>query len=63
MKNRCARQVRCGEQCDINIDTLIERFKKIRALNCTNPYDVGLDGYVWKKFLTTTRTNLVVRMF
>jgi len=28
MKNRCARQMRGDKQCEINIDTLIERFKK-----------------------------------
>jgi hypothetical protein len=63
MKNRCARHIKGDGQCDINIDTLIERFKKIRALNCTNPYDVGLDGYVWKKFIATTRAHLVAKMF
>jgi hypothetical protein len=51
MKNICARQAKDDKPCEINIDTLIERFKKMRALNCTNPYDLGLDGYMWKKFL------------
>jgi hypothetical protein len=63
MKNRCARHATGDKQCDVSIDTLIERFKKIRALNCTNPYDVGLDGYVWKQFIIATRAHLVTKMF
>ena len=63
MSARCARNTRKTKSSDIGIDTLIERFKKIRALNCTNPYDVGLDGYVWKQFLITTRSHLLARMF
>lgn len=63
MKNRCARQMQDDRQCDITIDTLIERFKKLRALNCTNPYDVGMDGYMWKKFIATTRPHLIAKMF
>jgi len=51
------------DMCDVSVDTLIERFKKIRALNCTNPYDLGLDGYVWKKFITTTRPHLAAKIF
>lgn len=31
----------------VNIETLIERIKKARALNC-DPYDVGIDAAVWK---------------
>ena len=49
--------------CEMSIDTLIERFKKLRALNCTNPYDVGLDDYMWKKFITTTRPHCAAKMF
>jgi hypothetical protein len=32
------------------MDTLIERLKKMRALNC-NPSDVGVDRYILKKML------------
>lgn len=63
MKSRRARHVKDDAKCEVNIDTLIERFKKLRALNCTNPCDVGLDGYVWKKFITTTRAHFVMKMF
>lgn len=63
MKAKCTRSIAKKEPCDVNIDTLIERFKKVRALNCTNPYDVGLDRYVWKKFMITTRSHLLARMF
>ena len=63
MKNRCVRQVKDDKRCEININTLIERFKKMRALNCTNPYDVGLDGYVWKKFIITTRSHVLAKTF
>ena len=63
MKSACARQTKADKPCEINIDTLIERFKKMRALNCTNPHDLGLDGYMWKKFIISTRSHLVVKMF
>jgi hypothetical protein len=63
MKNICARQTKDDKRCEVNIDTLIERFKKMRALNCTNPYDVGLDGYMWKKFIISTRAHLIAKMF
>ena len=63
MKSMCARKRKEDKQCEINIDTLIERFKKIRALNCVNPYDVGLDGYMWKKFIISTRSHLIAKMF
>ena len=46
-----------------NIEGVIERFKKMRALNCTNPYDLGLDGYMWKKFIISTRSHLIAKMF
>jgi len=51
------------KQCEVNIDTLIERFKKIRALNCTNPYDVGLDGYMWKRYMLATKSHFAAKMF
>ena len=62
MSTKCARRAVEDKQSDLDIETLIERFKKMRALNC-NPYDVGVDGYVWKKFIITTRSHLVARMF
>jgi hypothetical protein len=63
MATKCARGTKKEEPREVNIDTLIERFKKIRALNCNDPHDVGLDGYVWRKFILTTRAHLVARMF
>jgi len=63
MTTKCAGRSKDDKVCDMNINTLIERFRKLRALNCNNPYDVGLDGYMWKKFITTTRPHLVAKMF
>ncbi len=63
MTSKIARPVKADDACEVNIVTLIERFKKMRALNCDNPYDVGLDGYVWKKFISTTRPHLIARLF
>jgi len=62
MSTKCARHIKNEKPCDVNIDTLIERLKKMRALNCS-PYDVGLDDIVWRKFIVTTRSHLVARMF
>lgn len=62
MGTKSARRAKKNCDCDASINVLIERFRKIRALNCS-PYDVGLDGYVWKKFMNTTRSHLVARMF
>ncbi len=63
MITKRARRTKKDSPGEINIDTLIERFKKMRALNCKDPYDLGLDGYVWRKFIITTRAHLVARMF
>jgi len=63
MVSKCGRQVKADKPCEVNIDTLIERFKKIRALNCTNPYDVGLDGHVWRQFIISTRAHFAAKMF
>lgn len=63
MATRCARRKDRKDFIDTDVETLIERFKKMRALNCNDPYDVGLDGYVWKKFVIATRSHLVARMF
>ncbi len=60
---RLARRTKRREPDEISVDTLIERFKKMRALNCNDPFDVGLDGYVWRKFIITTRAHLIARMF
>ena len=46
-----SRSIRTGKKVklyDTCMDTVIERIKKMRALNC-NPADVGIDSYVWKK--------------
>lgn len=45
------RNIRTGKKVklyDVCMDTVLERVKKMRALNC-NPADVGMDNYVWKK--------------
>lgn len=63
MATKCARRPVKAGKGETNIETLIERFRKMRALNCTDPYDVGLDEYVWQKFMMTTRSHFVARMF
>lgn len=45
--------------CDVTVDALIERIKKMRALNCI-PSDVGMDNFVWKK-LTLNRPDMLTR--
>lgn len=60
MGTRYARSAKKEKAFDITIDTLIERFKKMRALNCS-PSDVGLDGFVWKKFFPDSRSNRLTR--
>ncbi len=40
-----------GKHYDIGIDSLIERLKKVRALNC-NPVDVGMDNFIWRTILS-----------
>jgi len=60
MPTRCARSMKKDKNYQVNIDTLIERFKKVRALNC-NPADVGLDCYIWKMFFANARSNVMSR--
>ncbi|MBU0605282.1 MAG: hypothetical protein KKH77_03230 [Candidatus Omnitrophica bacterium] len=60
MPNRCVRQVKRDRNYQVNIDTVIERFKKVRALNC-NPADVGLDCYIWNTFFANSRSNAISR--
>lgn len=60
MPNRCVKVMKKDDHCQPNINTLIERFKKVRALNC-NPADVGLDCYIWKMFFTNSRSNVMSR--
>jgi hypothetical protein len=46
-----SRNIRIGKRVklyDVCVDTVVERIKKMRALNCS-PSDVGMDSYVWKK--------------
>lgn len=62
MTTRTQHHIREHKKGDVNIDTLIERLKKIRALNC-DPHDVGMDEYVWKRFNITTKSHLMARMF
>jgi hypothetical protein len=63
VKGKCTNKNTKQSCCEPGIETLSERFKKLRALNCTDPHDVGLDGYTWKKFQVTTKAHLVARMF
>ena len=60
MPNRYVKSVKKNRDYQVNIDTLIERFKKVRALNC-NPADVGLDCYIWNMFFTNSRSNVMSR--
>ena len=60
MPTRRARLNKKGKGYQVNIDTLIERFKKSRALNC-NPADVGRDCYIWKPFFTNARSNAITK--
>ncbi len=46
-----SRSIRTGKKTklyDVCLDSMVERVKKMRALNCI-PSDVGVDSYVWKK--------------
>lgn len=58
MKNRCALTGGKDKGYQVGLDTLIERFKKVRALNC-NPNDVGLDCYIWKTFFANSRSSAI----
>jgi len=60
MPNRCVKSMKKDKNYQVGIDTLIERFKKVRALNC-NPADVGLDCYIWNMFFTNSRSNVMSR--
>ncbi|MFA5146101.1 MAG: hypothetical protein WC515_01800 [Candidatus Omnitrophota bacterium] len=42
-----------------NIDTFIERLRKVRALNC-EPSDVGMDNYMFKRF-TCSKLNIATK--
>jgi len=43
------RSGRRDEDYNANINTLTERIKKMRALNC-NPSDIGMDGFIFRKW-------------
>lgn len=63
MATRCARSMKKPKTYEVGIDTIIERLKKVRALNC-NPSDVGLEGYIWKSFFfTNSRNGIVTKLF
>ncbi|MCM8761144.1 MAG: hypothetical protein NC938_03305 [Candidatus Omnitrophica bacterium] len=63
MPNRYARAGKKAKHQEVGIDTIIERLKKVRALNC-NPSDVGLDSYVWKSFFfSNSRHGIVTKLF
>ena len=60
MPSRCARSQRKREvYYSANIDTFIERLKKVRALNC-DPSDIGMDTYVLKR-LSFNKLNILTR--
>jgi len=48
MGSRYMRLIKKEKIYDVTVDALIERVKKMRALNCI-PSDVGMDNFVWKK--------------
>lgn len=48
MSSRPIRSSRKEKFYSVNVDSFIERLKKIRALNCS-PSDVGIDNYLWKR--------------
>lgn len=58
MSNRCAKNMKKDKNYQVSIDTMIERFKKVRALNC-NPSDVGLDCFIWNAFFANSRSNVM----
>ncbi|MBN2452822.1 MAG: hypothetical protein JXB40_00980 [Candidatus Omnitrophica bacterium] len=60
MPNKCAKTAQKDKECRASVDTLTERLKKVRALNC-NPADVGLDCYIWKMFFMNSRSNVMTR--
>jgi len=63
MATRYMRSAEKQKTCAVGIDTIIERLKKVRALNC-NPSDVGMDGYAWKSFFfTNCRSGIVTKLF
>jgi len=47
------------ESYPASIDIFIERFKKIRALNCS-PSDVGMDNYILKR-LQFNKLNILTK--
>lgn len=59
MGARYIRFIKKEKVYDANIDALIERVKKMRALNC-NPSDIGIDNYVWKR-LSLNRSNVLTK--
>ncbi len=60
MGSRCVRLKTKEEKLEeVTIDMVIERLKKIRALNC-NPSDIGMDDHLWKKFLVN-RSNATIK--
>ena len=60
MPTRGAKAIKKERNYQISIEALIDRFKKVRALNC-NPADVGLDCYVWNVFFTNSRSNALTK--
>ena len=45
----------------VNPGNLVERLKKMRALNCS-PSDIGMDNYVVKKLLFN-KVSLLIKSF
>ena len=48
MSSRYALSMKRRKVCEVNAETVIERLKKVRALNC-DPFDVGMDNFILKK--------------
>lgn len=60
MNSRYSRSNRKEEIYNASIDTIIERLKKVRALNC-EPSDIGMDKYILKR-LSFNRLNILRKM-
>lgn len=58
MGSRIARLEKKEETYSVNVDSFIERLKKVRALNC-DPSDIGMDSFMWKRF---NRTNIITKI-
>jgi len=61
MGARYMRFIKRQKCCEDSVETLIERVKKMRALNC-NPSDIGMNSYVVKRLLSN-KSDLSSKFF